>query len=166
VLKPGALDPQAIGIAAAWAVGIAGIGALVTQLGPWYRGLRKPTWQPPDRLFGPAWSLIFLCAALAGVLAWSGAAATSATRRAVIIAYLVNGLLNIGWSVLFFRRRRPDLALLEVGPLWCSIVAMVIVVQRTSVPAAALLVPYLGWVAFAAVLNRTIVRLNQPFEGR
>jgi benzodiazapine receptor len=167
VLSAAGLAPQAGVIAAAWAVVTAGTGALITELGPWYRALRKPAWQPPDWLFGPAWTLIFLCAALAGVLAWRGGTPSAAASAGqLVLVYLVNALLNVGWSLLFFRLRRPDWALLEVVPLWCSIVAMLIVVQRTSAAGAALLAPYLAWVTFAAVLNRTIVRLNQPFEGR
>ena len=142
-----------------WAVVVAVAGGLLTEIGPWYRRLRKPSWQPPDWAFGPAWTLIFLLAAAAAVLAWNGAPDVAAKWR-VVALYVVNGVLNIGWSLFFFRLRRPDLALAEVVALWLSILAMVIGVASLSSLAALLLVPYLAWVTFAAALNRAVVHLN------
>ncbi|GAN77246.1 TspO/MBR family protein [Acidisphaera rubrifaciens] len=145
--------------AVAWAVVVAVAGGLLTEIGPWYRRLRKPSWQPPDWAFGPAWTLIFLLAAAAAVLAWNGAPEGAAHLR-VVVLYVVNGVLNVGWSLFFFRLRRPDLALVEVVALWLSILAMVIGVAPLSGLAALLLAPYLAWVTFAAALNRAVVRLN------
>lgn len=143
-----------------WAVVVAVGGGLLTEIGPWYRRLRKPSWQPPDWAFGPAWTLIFLLSAAAAVLAWNGAPDVAARWR-VVAVYVVNGVLNVGWSLLFFRLRRPDLALVEVLALWLSILAMVIGLAPLSGLAALLLAPYLAWVTFAAALNRAIVRLNR-----
>jgi translocator protein len=148
--------------AAASAVGVA--GALVTQLGPWYYGLRLPDWKPPDGLFGPAWTLIFAAAATAGVYAWRGARAWS-ERATILACFALNIALNIGWSWLFFRMQRPDHALVEVAFLWLSIVLLIVVLRRHSRAAAWLLAPYLAWVTFAAVLNLAVVRLNAPFAG-
>lgn len=75
----------------------------------------------------------------------------------------MEGALNVLWSVLFFRLQRPDWAFVEVVLLWLSIVALIVGVIRYSRTAAALLVPYLAWVTFAAALNRAIVTLNAPF---
>jgi tryptophan-rich sensory protein len=161
-----ALTPMGIALATGWAVVTAGTGALVTELGPWYRGLRKPPWQPPDWLFGPAWTVIFLLAALAGAVAWSRGPATGEWRAMLVGAYLLNGVLNVLWSVLFFRQHRPDRSVLEIVPLWLSIVAMALVVRPVAWQAALLLLPYIAWVTFAGVLNLEIVRLNQPFRGR
>ena len=77
----------------------------------------------------------------------------------------INGVFNVLWSVLFFNQRRPDWALMAVGLLWLSIVAMVVVAGRRDRIAGALLRPYLAWVSCASVLNFTIVRLNAPFGG-
>ena len=145
---------------AASALGL--LGALVTDLSAWYYDLRKPSWQPPDWLFGPAWTLIFGLAALAGILAWRGAWG-SADRTRMLVLFAVNALLNVGWSWLFFRSHRPDWALLEVGFLWLSIVVLMIALWPMSRGASWLLAPYLVWVTFATVLNFAIVRLNQPF---
>ena len=160
------LSAGTIAPAVAWAVITAGAGAVLTELGPWYRNLRKPAWQPPDWLFGPVWTTIFLLSALAGALAWSAADAGPADRAAIGIAYVANGLLNAGWSLLFFKLRRPDWALVETGALLLSVVAMIAVVRPQEPWAAWLLAPYLAWVCFAGVLNRTIVRLNRPFGLR
>jgi benzodiazapine receptor len=146
-------------------VAIAGAGASLTQLGPWYFNLVKPSWQPPDWLFGPAWTLIFLLAAAAAVKGWRTAG--SARGRGLLVAFfLLNGLLNMLWSLLFFSLRRPDLALLEVPALWASVLALIVMLWPRSRAAAVLLFPYLAWVSFAAVLNYTIVQLNPtPHAG-
>lgn len=153
---------SAILYAAAVALGVAVLGGLATELGPWYEALRKPSWQPPDWLFAPAWTVIYACTAIAAVEAW-WRAPDPLQRRTVIELFLLNGLLNVVWSVLFFRLRRPDWALLEVGALWISVLVLILVARRFSRPSAWLLVPYLAWVAFAAVLNLAIVELNAPF---
>ena len=160
------LSADAIGPAVAWVVITAGAGAVLTELGPWYRGLRKPSWQPPDWLFGPVWTTIFLLSALAGALAWSAEATTPADRRMLALAYVVNGILNAGWSLLFFKLRRPDWSLVETAALLLSVVAMMLTVRPLEPWAVWLLAPYLLWVSFAGVLNRAIVRLNAPFAGR
>lgn len=149
-------------IAAACAFALLAAGGLVTDVGVWYRALRKPSWQPPDWLFGPAWTLILGLAAWAGVLAWEGAP-DKAGRSIVAVLFAANGVLHFAWSLLFFRLRRPDWALAEVVLLWLSIVALVIGLAPFSALASWLLTPYLLWVTFASWLNFTIVRLNGPF---
>ena len=149
-------------IAAACAMGVASLGASATQLGPWYYGLTKPSWQPPDLLFGPAWTLIFGLAALSGVLAWR-AAPDTAWRRRIVVLFAVNALLNVGWSELFFGMHRPDLSLVEVVPFWISIAVLIAGLWPISPMAGKVLIPYAAWVAFAAWLNLAIVRLNGPF---
>lgn len=151
--------------AIAWAVLLGGAGGLLTTIGPWYRNLRKPTWQPPDWLFGPAWTLILGLAAWAAVLAWNGAP-DDAARRTIIILYSVNFICHLLWSPLFFTLRRPDWSLFEVVFLWGSVLAMAIALRPYSVEASWMIVPYLVWVSFAACLNFVIVRLNGPFSTR
>jgi len=113
-------------------------------------------------LFGPAWTLIFALAALAGVLYWRHRANRNEGLQ-IIAAFALNAFLNTLWSLLFFRLKRPDWALDEVGFLWLSIVLLIVLLFRGSRPAAWLLLPYLAWVSFAAVLNWKIVQLNMPF---
>lgn len=137
-------------------------GGLLTSTGPWYHALRRPAWKPPDWAFGPVWATIFTLAAVSAVMAWN-ADASGPARRALLVAYAVNIVLNIAWSGIFFRLRRPDWAYLEVIALWLSIVVLVVVTARVSGQAALLLAPYLAWVSVATLLNRAIVRLNGPF---
>jgi tryptophan-rich sensory protein len=148
--------------AAGVAAGVAILGMITTDLGPWYVDLRKPTWQPPDALFGPVWILIFALAALS-FITYRRQHAGRNYQLEVIAAFLMNGFLNVLWSLLFFRFERPDWALYEVAFLWISIVVMILLVKRTSTSAALLLLPYLIWVTFASVLNLKIVQLNAPF---
>ena len=140
----------------------AALGGAVTDLGDWYRNLDQPPWKPPDLAFGPAWTTIFTLIALAGARAWTQAS-SSRLRRQILIAFGANAILNVTWSFLFFFRQRPDWALIEVGFLWLSIVLMLIVAGKASRLAGALLVPYLAWVSFAAVLNYAVVARNGPF---
>jgi translocator protein len=149
--------PTVVGVA--WAVVVAGLGGWLTDVSSWYQGLRFPSWRPPDWLFGPAWTAIFACIVAAGVLAWRDA--PSGAERALLIGlFLVNSVFNVAWSLLFFRMRRPDWALVDVVALWASIVALIVDIGRFSPDGALLLAPYVGWVTFAAYLNLTMVRLN------
>lgn len=150
--------------AALAAMAVAGLGALTTDIGTWYFQLRKPPWQPPDWLFGPAWTLIFALAALAGVLYWRSNARRE-ERSWVLAAFALNGFLNTLWSLLFFRLQRPDWALHEVSFLWLSIVLLIVLLGRRSHNSAWLMLPYLLWVSFASYLNWTIVRLNGSFAA-
>jgi translocator protein len=152
-----------IGIAALVAVLFAGIGAGLTDLGPWYVRLAKPSWQPPDALFGPAWTLIFALCAAAAVRGWAAMTGAHARRRLVAL-FIGNMLLNALWSLLFFRLRRPDWALLEVAALWLSIVVLIRQLAPVERLGAWMLAPYLAWVSFASMLNLAIVRLNAPFS--
>jgi benzodiazapine receptor len=149
-------------ISGACAIALLVVGGLATPIGPWYRALRKPGWQPPDWLFGPAWTVILGLAAWSAAIAWR-AAPDGEARRAVVILFAVNALCHFLWSPLFFRLRRPDWALAEVVFLWSSLLALLIGLWPISPFAAALIVPYFAWVSFAAVLNWAIVRLNGPF---
>jgi tryptophan-rich sensory protein len=99
-------------------------------------------------------------AAWAGVLGWDHTTA-SGERFRVIVLFGINIILHMLWSPLFFNLRRPDWALIEVPFLWLSIVALMIGLAPLSLRASLLLVPYLLWVAFAAYLNLTIVRMNR-----
>jgi tryptophan-rich sensory protein len=162
VIRSGGRRLTPVVIAAAAAVAVAGLGAFMTDLGPWYQGLRQPPWKPPDWLFGPGWTVIFAFAAAAGVTAWR-AAPDQSSREWLLVLFSLNGFLNIFWSLLFFRLRRPDWALVEVVFLWLSILLLIVAVARYSKAAAALLAPYLAWVTFAGMLNRAVVELNAPF---
>jgi tryptophan-rich sensory protein len=151
-------------VAAGAALAVAALGGAATDIGPWYLGLRKPSWQPPDWLFAPVWTAIFALTALAGLRAWRRTPDARGRGR-VLAAYALNALLNILWSALFFTLKRPDWALVEVVPLWLSVVLLVVVSGRRDRAAGWLLAPYLAWVGFAAVLNWSVVRLNGPFPG-
>jgi benzodiazapine receptor len=151
--------------AVCWALVLGAGGAWLTRLDAWYYGLRFPGWKPPDWAFGPAWTTIFACAAWAFVRAWSAPGMTPGLRTAMIVAYLANGALNSWWSYLFFRRHRPDWALVETVVLWISILAMLVVIGLASPLSAWLIAPYLAWVTLAGFLTRAVVRLNGPFTA-
>lgn len=149
-------------LAAGAALLVAALGGAATEIGPWYYGLHKPAWQPPDWLFAPVWTLIYGLTALAGVIAWNRIGDRERRLRTMAL-FALNALLNVLWSELFFRAKRPDWALAEVVPFWLSILVLLVVLVPVSRYAVWALVPYLIWVMFAGVLNLAIVRLNGPF---
>jgi tryptophan-rich sensory protein len=149
-------------VAGGGALALCALGGLMTPIGPWYRDLRKPSLQPPNWLFGPAWTLILGLAAWSAAIAWTAAPDPSA-RVKVLILFGTNAVFHALWSPLFFRARRPDWALIEVPFLWGSLVALVVGLWPISHQASALILPYLAWVSFATWLNHAIVRLNRPF---
>jgi translocator protein len=152
--------PVAVGAAAA--VLVAAAGMTITELGPWYKGLKQPAWAPPDWAFGVIWTMIFSLTTIAGVNAWRRVP-DERTGEALIGMLAFNGFLNLLWSFLFFKMQRPDWALFEVALLWLSILMLIIVTRRYAPAAALLFLPYLIWVTIAAALNYQVVMLNRPF---
>lgn len=152
--------PVAVATVAAFLVALAGANA--TDLGPWYQSLVKPIWTAPDGLFPMVWTIIFALITVAGIKAWR-AAPTSREAQSILSLFALNAALNIGWSLLFFRFQRPDLAFVELGILWITILLMMVSCVRYSRAAAAMLLPYLMWISYAGMLNWAIVQLNGPF---
>lgn len=151
--------------AALWGLLVAGIGAWLTDLSPWYYALRKPSWQPPDWAFGPAWTVILALASVAAFLSWRNAP-TPGSRLLVVALFMANGVLNVLWSPLFFVFRRPDWALIELPFLWLSVLGPIVLLPSISPTASLLMAPYLAWVSFAGLLNLAVVHLNGPFDTR
>ena len=155
------LEPAIIA-AILWAVILGGAGGLLTDIGPWYRDLKKPSWQPPDWSFGPAWTIILGLSAWAAILSWDQT--DNRSDQAILMAvYGANFLFHLLWSPLFFKYQRPDWALVEVVFLWLSVVAMLVINWSFTALAGAMILPYFLWVSFAALLNARIVQLNRPF---
>lgn len=128
--------------------------------GSWYETLRKPSWTPPNWLFGPAWTLLYAMCAAAGYILWVSAAPGEATVP--LIFYALQLLLNGLWSGIFFGMRRPDLAFGELVLLWLALLCTILTFWTVRVDAALLLLPYLAWVTFAGALNFAVWRLNAP----
>lgn len=149
-------------VAAIAAAIVAALGATITDLGPWYQSLEKPSWNPPDVMFPVGWTIIFALNTAAIVAAWR-AAPTPKASDTIIGLFALNAFLNITWSMLFFRIQRPDWAFIEVLLLWLSILALIIYCGRYSKSSALLFLPYLAWVTFAGALNWAVVDLNGPF---
>ena len=142
---------------------LAVIGGAATDVGPWYKGLKFPRLKPPDYLFGPGWTVIYLFIGASAVVGWDAASAPD--RTMMVLLFAINWVLNAFWSPLFFKFRRPDLALYEWVPFWLSIVALVVFQFRISTLAGWLIVPYIAWVTYAGWLNWRVVVLNRPFTS-
>jgi translocator protein len=142
--------------------GAASTGAIFRP-GAWYRRLDKPRWRPPDWLFAPVWTLLYVMIALSGWLVWREKGVADALVP--LTAYSVQLVLNAAWTPIFFGLRRPGLAAIEIAILWAAIVATIFFFYPVSPAAASLLVPYLVWVSFAAALNISIWRRNPPSQA-
>jgi translocator protein len=134
---------------------VAAFGAQFTP-GPWYESLAKPSFNPPNWIFAPVWSVLYVMMAIAAWLVWCRLRAFGRP----IILWCVQLGLNAIWSWLFFGLERPDFAAMEIIVLLAAILLTAFSFFRISRPAGYLLVPYAAWVSFAAVLNFTLWRLN------
>jgi tryptophan-rich sensory protein len=152
----------AFAIAFAVSLAVAGAGAALTELGPWYYALKQPGWKPPDYAFGVIWSTIFTLCAFSAAMAWSHAQSAAGKRRLWLL-FLLNGALNMLWSLLYFTLHRPDWAMLEWTLLWLSVLSLVLGLRSYSRVASWLNVPYLVWVSAAGLLNWQTIALNGPF---
>ncbi len=137
------------------------IGALTTETGssPWYQELAKPSFQPPGWVFGPVWTLLY---ALMGIAAWRvwRLLSSKPSARVALLLFGTQLVLNAVWSPVFFRAHAITAALVILIGLWAVLTATLVAFFRLDRNAGVLLVPYLAWVTFAAVLNGTIVALN------
>lgn len=151
--------PPLVSIAIALAVGAIGGWATASSVTTWYPTLEKPAFNPPNFLFGPVWTTLYVLMAVAAWLVWRAAPADG-HRRTALRLYAAQLVLNLAWSLLFFGLRRPDLALVEVLVLLGAILATIRAFARVDRRAAGMLAPYAAWVAFATLLNFEIWRLN------
>jgi translocator protein len=133
--------------------------ATVRSIPTWYKGLAKPSFNPPGWLFGPAWMVLYLLMAVAAWLVWKQGLGAAGVKLALAV-FLAQLILNALWSILFFGLRSPLAGLVEIVVLWLAILATIVLFFRVSVPAGFMLLPYIAWVSFAAVLNAAIFGLN------
>ena len=153
---------QAIGLAVSMLIcfGAAGLGSLLTtpSIGGWYTALLKPSWTPPNWVFGPVWTALYLAMAIAAWLVWRRAGFAGAKLALALFAAQL--ILNVCWSAIFFSAHLPGLAFAELVVLWLLILATLVAFWPLSRTAGWLMLPYLLWVAFAGALNYAIWRLN------
>lgn len=135
------------------------IGSIFTTpaIGAWYNTLPKPDLAPPNWVFGPVWTTLFLMMGISLYLVWQKNW-NSREKRLAILIFTLQLLLNVLWSALFFGQRDPLSAFTEIIFLWLAIVFTINVFAKISKPAAWLLVPYLLWVTFAAYLNYSFIK--------
>jgi tryptophan-rich sensory protein len=126
--------------------------------GDWFASLQKPSWNPPGWVFGPVWSALYTMMGVAAWLVWRQGG--WGKQRKPLLIFLAQLALNAAWTPLFFGLHQPGLAFVDIALLWLAIIATIWAFRRVHHIAAALLIPYLAWVSFAAFLNFTIWRLN------
>ena len=127
----------------------------------WYRTIQKPAWNPPDAVFAPVWTVLYILMGIALYLVWNNKITSLNNKRPAITFWIVQLVLNAIWSFLFFSRHNIGLALVEIILLWVAIVITIFLFARVNKMAGWLLVPYISWVSFAALLNAAIWHLNK-----
>jgi benzodiazapine receptor len=152
--------PSRIVALVGWVALSLGAGFIGSQFAPgsWYAELNKPGWTPPDALFGPVWTILYLLMGIAAWLVWRRSGFVSGAFPLVV--FIVQLVLNALWSYIFFGLHRPGLAFFEILFLLVSILITLLLFWRARQLAGVLLLPYLAWVGFATALNYSIWRLN------
>lgn len=135
----------------------ASLGALFLP-GEWYAQLKKPSWNPPNWLFGPVWTTLYVLMAVAAWRVWQ-LGGFRAQKRPLLL-FLTQLCFNAIWSFIFFGKHQMLLGFIDICALWCFLLLTFIAFWRVRPLAAWLLIPYLAWISFAAFLNFTIWRLN------
>jgi translocator protein len=167
-------DWISLGVAVAIPQVAGGLGAIATvsSVPTWYQTIKKPSWNPPGRVFGPVWTILYLLMGVASWLIWrrsreeqpaEGALGLPAKpeARSALGFYGAQLVLNTLWSIIFFGLRDIGGALAEISVLWALILATTVRFYRLRPAAGLLLIPYLAWSTFATVLNAAIWRLNR-----
>ena len=141
-------------------VGLGSLGGIFTisEIPNWYAGLQKPSFNPPNWLFGPVWTLLYILMGISVYLVWKQPVSTD--RNIALLLFIVQFVLNFFWSVIFFKQHQIGWALVEIILMWIFIFLTIIWFGRITSTASWLLVPYISWVSFAAILNAAIWKLN------
>ena len=140
-------------------VGIAGGICTAQSVSTWYQTLNKPSFNPPSWIFAPVWTTLYAMMGIACYLIYQKKDTLGAP--AALFVFSVQLALNLLWSVLFFCKKTPAGALIEIAFLWVAILLTTVLFWKISRKAAILLLPYLLWVSFASLLNFEIWRLNK-----
>jgi translocator protein len=142
-------------------VGVGAIAGLFTaQAVPeWYASLNQPSFNPPNWVFGPVWTVLYILMGISLFLIWK--LDPGKERKRAILVFLLQLLLNFGWSFLFFYFKMIGFALIEIILLWISIVVMIFLFYKIQPKAAYINIPYLLWVTFATILNSAYYFLNR-----
>ena len=148
-----------IAIAIPLAVGATSGFFTITGVESWYQTINKPSWNPPGSVFGPVWTTLYVLMGVALFLVWKSSGSDTLKRTAITL-FAVQLILNFFWSFIFFDQQQPGWAFVEIMTLWFFILLTIFSFTRVSKTAAWLLVPYISWVSFAAILNYTIWKLN------
>jgi len=128
----------------------------------WYKHLSKPSWNPPNSIFAPVWTVLYVLMAIAAWWIWRRYGIVGALFPLILFVFQL--MLNAAWSWLFFGRHRLDLALLDIIVLWIAILITLTSFWGLEVFAGVLLIPYLVWVSFATILNWTIWQMNRSLQ--
>jgi translocator protein len=137
--------------------GIAGY-ATANAIGGWYATLVKPSFNPPNNIFAPVWTLLYIMMGIALYLIWKQP--VSKKRNIALLFFGIQLFLNFWWSILFFNYHQLGWAFVEIIAMWVFIIVTIFAFAPLSKTAAWLLVPYVSWVSFASILNYAIWRLN------
>jgi tryptophan-rich sensory protein len=148
-----------ISVALCQAAGIVGSLFTTPAISSWYASLRKPAFAPPNWVFAPVWTTLYLLMGISLFIVWNIGLEKNSVRKSIVV-FGIQLLLNVFWSYLFFGLKSPLPGLVEIVVMWLTILSTILVFFRISKKAAVLLIPYLMWVSVASYLNYSILVLN------
>jgi benzodiazapine receptor len=148
-----------VSVALCEAAGIIGSLFTTAAINSWYAGLRRPAFAPPNWVFAPVWTTLYLLMGISLFMVWKVGLEKRAVKKSIVI-FAIQLLLNIIWSYLFFGLRSPLMGFIEIVVMWLMILLTILSFFKISKKAALLLVPYLAWVSIASYLNYSILVLN------
>jgi len=158
--RTGGIIKLAASVLVCLAVGYIGSLATTPSIPTWYANLAKPAFNPPNAVFGPVWTLLFILMGISAYVVWAKGLAHRGVKTGLVL-FIVQLALNLLWSVIFFALHQPLWAFCEIVLLWVAILLTIISFIRVSRFAGWLMIPYILWVSFASVLNFSVYLLNR-----
>ncbi|MBP1927545.1 tryptophan-rich sensory protein [Methanolinea mesophila] len=158
--RTGMVVRYAVSIILCIMAGVTGSAVTVTGTGSWYASLEKPWFTPPDWVFGPVWTTLYILMGISLAMVWGAWKENNPLAKTGIILFAIQLGLNVAWSFVFFGLQSPPLGLAGIVALWIAILATIVWFWRIRRIAAVLLIPYIVWVTIAAFLNYSLLVLN------
>lgn len=150
----------AVSLALCFLAGFVGSIFTTPSIATWYADLTKPSFNPPNWIFGPVWTILYIMMAISFYLVWQKGTKDKIVQTS-LFAFILQLVLNVLWSIVFFGMHSPLWGFIVIILLWIAILTTIVCFFKVSKTAGYILIPYLLWVSFAAVLNYSVLILNR-----
>lgn len=141
-------------------VGVVGSYFTTPSITSWYAYLIKPSFSPPNYIFAPVWTTLYILMGLSFYLIWNSTAKKKYVKNALLL-FIIHLIVNLSWSIVFFTLHQIFFAFITILLLWILVIILIIKFSKIEKKASLLLIPYLAWISFASILNFSIWYLNK-----